>query len=376
MENGSAAAQPTVAFGVGCFHFRWNRQPPFTYNPQEYVAVLRKELEKIPAISELHIDSYDEENFHVEENSASLEDGSGYFPPLDMFEAVFELYIPQRIQVEILGPGAANEWKTERFRVHLRYTFHGPVAFIELVDAVDVEYPASAVRLVRVFLDREIRERTKEITFEFIGPSPFHAEFVLEPSEAVDGSPRFASSREVQRGYDAVRIKFDPDQFDDVEHAFDELLHVLSDELGFFYELHRQERRTYEEWGLIESAVSELSEQQPRVGRIRRLRNAAMRGRLIHKLNIQLARFESEELFERTRNQQMLRDMYVEGALRFLRPQLVNAVQDAPAFPAAQVARVIGFIEQRRTQSVEWLVVLLAAVVGGAAGALLTLIAQ
>lgn len=91
----------------------------------------------------------------------------------------FELYIPKRIQEE-LSSFKKEEIDTEKFGIIIQDSFHGPVTFVEPINSKDLDNPSFAVQVTREFLRREFEKySSSNMEFTCIGPSPFHAEFIV-----------------------------------------------------------------------------------------------------------------------------------------------------------------------------------------------------
>jgi hypothetical protein len=74
-----------VWFGIGCFHFAYQKETPYTFRREEYVADLRRALEAVPAITNVEIDApvnelSDDDAFEMVEAPGRLEDGWTPFP--------------------------------------------------------------------------------------------------------------------------------------------------------------------------------------------------------------------------------------------------------------------------------------------------------
>ncbi len=64
--------------------------------------------------------------------------------------------------------------------------FHGPVSYVESLEASEDCSPSSAVRVVREYLVREFN-KLGNVEFEAMGPSPFHADFYVHEDVTQQG---------------------------------------------------------------------------------------------------------------------------------------------------------------------------------------------
>jgi hypothetical protein len=256
--------QKQRVFGVGCFHFGFRPQLPFQFRPERYIEALGTALKSLPSINKLSID-YDEsftQDVHVDSAPPVLNSGEGYFPVISFLRIQFSIDIPFSVQEEVLESTGGGRIGTENFSVRMFDTFYGPVTFIECVNAPAECFPADAVRLLRLYLKREFKRIEGPITFEYIGPSPFHADFVLRGNPQVDGG--FSSQIIPRRGYDQVvfKCRSTMPSDDDLESLYDE----LDNEVGLFYSIQCRNvtfmtrwSNLVEEWerlrGLVEKKV-------------------------------------------------------------------------------------------------------------------------
>src|SRR5207248_2252287 len=113
----------------------------------------------------------DPEKFEVTETPSDLDQGEGHFPPLNACWIHFKIYIPARVQQELSGKFAADDTGTETFIVFVEYAYEGPVSYVVLENpAAGDRDPSTAVRIVRLFLEREIDTAKTPIRFELLGP--------------------------------------------------------------------------------------------------------------------------------------------------------------------------------------------------------------
>ena len=92
-----------VWFGIGCFHFGYQKEVPFKFRLRDYVRDLKSALEEVPAITDVVIDIPKGEliadEFEVAHQPTNLDEGEGHFPRLSYGGIRFKIYIPHRVQV-------------------------------------------------------------------------------------------------------------------------------------------------------------------------------------------------------------------------------------------------------------------------------------
>lgn len=368
---------PEISFGIGCFHFGLRSQGPFTFIPERYRTLLAERLQRISAVNNLVVAIGDSDSVQMHGGSLpTLESGDGFFPAFDECAIHFDLYIPERIQRELAADSQFIPSGAEQFRVHLQYHIHGPVTFVELLNVKHSDHPSTAVQVVREFLKREWAREPSEFTFECLGPSPFHADCHLQSTTAFPADSDailFEALRMNLGGYSDLYFSYQRDDFTDSALALDALMDELGWELSLFYEAERRAVRSYERWSDIEAQILALTEDVVAPGVRARIGNRLTRGRDLARLQKNLVHFEAERLVEKHQSEQAFRHMYDTDRPQYLRESLEELLKDAPVFPTTQMTHLIGFLEQRRSQALELAVALLAAVVGGVVGALITL---
>lgn len=111
--------QKQRAFGIGCFHFGYRPQIPFEFRASNYTEALGAALKSLPSINKLSIE-YDENfdgPFNMDSEPPSLITGEDYFPSVAFLTIRFSIYIPFRVQEEVLEPtGGAARIGTENFQ--------------------------------------------------------------------------------------------------------------------------------------------------------------------------------------------------------------------------------------------------------------------
>jgi hypothetical protein len=369
--------EDTIWFGIGCFHFGYEKPLPYTFRRHEYARELKVALESIPAVTDVNIDlpvnDLDPQKIGVGEAPPDLNEGQGHFPPLSVCWINFQVYIPARVQQELAGKFAADETGTENFIVFLQYAYEGPVSYVLLRDSAPGDRePSTAVRVVRLFLDRELDTAKTPIRFQSLGPSPFHADCSLSLiAPAASGKGQFVVNHVHRHGYDALQFTSDHPEYDSAIEALQGLFSELNHELGFFYWINATEAQSIRGWSEIQDQIETLLEQTEKQGVWHRLLTKLKRSRLLHDVFTSLIGFDVSRTFMLNDREQSCRQTYASSA-GFIRSFVDTEMADAVQFPTKQITTLVGFLEQRRSKAVELLIVLIAAVVGGIAGAMIS----
>src|SRR5215831_17073533 len=138
------------------------KQPPFRFEIHDYVKELRDALQRVTTINNVEIEyDEDEQGYDIESGEQPhLAEGSNVFPHPTYLEISFDIYIPFRIQEELTRVDVSNDTKSENFRLQIMYSYYGPVAYIEPLDATDTTQsfrPSIAVQVVREYLIKELK---------------------------------------------------------------------------------------------------------------------------------------------------------------------------------------------------------------------------
>jgi hypothetical protein len=366
-----------VWFGIGCFHFGYQKATPFEFKRRDYIRDLKLALESITAVDNISITvPKDEENIEVAtvtEPPATLTEGGPFFPHFSSCMIRFELYIPERVQLELGGKDARTEIGTERFIVFIGYTYYGPVAFIVLLDPTPGDRnPTTAVQVVRDFIQRELRPDTTSIRFQYLGPSPFHADcsVTLRP-QVSRGGGTFRVEHQRKDGYDELRFSSDHSEYKTGHEATTALFSEIEDELGLYYWITRRQVRAVNHWNQIQEDLSALEATRSRLGVWRTLASARGRSKKLREVFTALIDFDVTRIFDQNSQEEAYRSTYRKSS-GFVRAFVDQQIKDAVRYPTKQIATLVGFLERRRSKTMELAVVLFAAIIGGIAGAGIT----
>ena len=375
-NNGSRAF--CAAFGVGSWEFGLRMCGSFHINVSEYCSRLKSELETISSLTDLEIiaDEDDTVGFN-EEHLQNTRFGTAVFPGHTVFRIRFILYIPLRIQNEILGPYFADGIGTEKFVVHNHFQYYGTISYVELIDADKCRSPSTAVRLVREYLRTQLDIISSKLVFRFVGPSPFHGDFWIEADNTLSqGSHLFSCETVEDEGYNKLKFRCCGYDFQSKDDACKQLFEDLDAELDFFYQIHRNNEDQYDQWKGIELAVSKLSKKFNTRTRMRRFGVRFDTGVNISHLQMDLALFEAEHIQRRHYEDKEFMELYSREKPVFLKSFVQLSLSSRPLFATKQMKEVVTFIEARRTKAIEWTVLIAAGLVGGITGSIVTLLVK
>lgn len=372
----------SIQFGVGCFSFGIQKSPPFQLRGVEYVSQLQSTLEKIPTVSEINIEAesdFKAISLEVENNIPKLDEDYGFFPPPSMdLEISFKLYIPARIQKQLYNGIEFTTQPCEKFRITVHNTYHFPVTFVELLEDMTKYEPSSGVVVVRKYLEKEFEKIDSElIRFESLGPSPFHADFMLcEDSGNERENPHgFRCEIDQQRGYDDVTFYYKSKYFDTLASARDMLFYELEDELGVFYKVVHSDVMRMHVWYSLTDRIQNVLSAQKQKGMFRIYLNLVRNYREIHDIAIELCQFEANELMCLSEAEKDFKNLFTDTAIPYLEPFLKKQIESLNSYPCSQIRNVLDLLETRRSNLTGAIIVLISAIIGGVVGSLITLLA-
>ena len=210
MSSGRASSNPPHAsFGVGCFHFgliSHNNEEEF--NPSKYVEDVQKFLSSYPNIEDIEISapvSYRVTQYYSElDEDGEISSGIGIYPWITNGLIKFKANIPARVQEDLWQgiPIIKRTAPTESYIIVIVYNFEFPVAIVSGADHV-ISKPSDAVVVIRKYLEK-YAPKDSNVQFQFLGPSPFHANFFVE--ESTD----FTFDIDKQYGYHRVSFGVPP----------------------------------------------------------------------------------------------------------------------------------------------------------------------
>lgn len=359
------------AFGIGLFHFGYRKKVPYKFSTSDYVETLRKTLLSLPSLSELSItchEEFSESHIVTEEVPENFDDGS-YFPDIAGLKITFSIFIPFRIQTELFPSLRGGiQTSTETFRVSILDSFYGPSSFIECVGANENCRPSGAVRLLREYLRREFKKLSGPITFETMGPSPFHANFYLQPGEAEEFELILEEAE--HRGYNDLIFKYSNKQV--AEEVRDELFHRLADELGLFYEITRCNMRIMvagqnliSDWQTLQSKLT------PRPSLFNAPKNICIH-REAQALVSNGYAFQAQYAIEMQQAKNDIETTYRKGVPTYLEKYIRNSFQQINKYPVESIISWGEHMVGASFKQAEIIAVVLSAIGGGIVGSLLT----
>ena len=368
------------AFGVGCLHFSSKGGTEKEITVQEYIDEVRSSLERLSNVSDVEIffdENVKEEKVDISE-STHMNDGDPCHPHIPLFELSFSLYLPRRVQGEVIN--REQEFlgtNTDNFRIIFKHDWHGPFTIVECVGAGKDSSPSTAIQIVREYLKREIDSSNGILKFDFVGPSPFHASFFLSHCEQKEygGSSNFELTHEKLPGYDNLKFEYQKSKFESEDIAFQSLIYELSGEIAFFYELKTMSSRRIYSWAGIQNNLHNLLEVEDEGYKKTLSDRFLKKPRILNDLNREIGIFKGQEIFDKNIRDQHYFNIYKSEKHNIYLKHFIDATLDNwTSFPIKETSEIVSYFEGRSNKSLELTVIFFAAVLGGAVGAAITVL--
>lgn len=368
------------AFGVGCLHFSFKGGSKKEITVQEYIDEVRSSLEKLSNVSDVEMffdEDVKDEKIDISENT-HMNDGDPCHPHIPFFELSFSLYLPRRVQSEVINRDQEYlDTDTDNFRVLFKHDWHGPFTVVECVSAGEESSPSTSIQIVREYLKREIDSNSEILKFDFVGPSPFHANFFLNQckQKAFDDSSSFELTHAKIPGYDNLKFEYQESKFESVELAFQALISEISSEIAFFYELKIINSRRISSWDRIQKDLHNLLELED-AGHKKTLKDRySKKPKLLNSLHREIGLFKGQEIFDKNLRDQHYHSIYKSEKHNVYLKSFIDATLDNwSSYPVKETSEIVSYFEGKSNKSLELTVIFFAAVFGGAIGAAITVL--
>lgn len=369
--------EKSLSFGVGCFHFKYLAQPPFEIKGADYLAEIKKSLQSITNISNLDLSisqSFEDTEHSKDDDSEYVDEGFDYFPYLPFGDSIsFDIYIPNRIQLEILSDLQIN-LDTENFRVTIIYGSELPTTIIELLNAPNEMSPSLAVMIVREFLNSQLKKNDSLIELIILGPSPFHADFYIYPNGKLETEEKIKPIITKSKGYDKIVFEYNEKKFNELDQVRKLVHNSLIDHLGIFYLLQNGDLKRFHKWTTINMLVDKLIQFNKTKGLKYLWHRITKVYTLIEDITILIADFELYDIEYQTQITDELRYSTRDGIKNNLVDYIFELKKEIKRYSTSQLREILSLIENRRSKKTENLIALIASILGGIIGSIITLI--
>lgn len=368
------------AFGVGCLHFSFKGGSKKEITVQEYINEVKASLEKLSNVNDVEIffdEDVKDEKIDISE-STYMNDGDPCHPHIPFFELSFSLYLPRRVQGELIEIDQEYlDTDTDNFHVIFKHDWHGPYTVVECVGASEESSPSTAIQIVREYFKREIDPNSDILKLDFVGPTPFHANFFLSQCEqqASEKSSTFELTHTKVPGYDNLKFEYQKSKFESEELAFETLISEFSSEIAFFYELKIMSSSRSSHWVGIQNNLHNLLELEDESQKKTFKDRYSKKSKLLNGLHREIGFFKGQEIFDKNIRDQHYFSIYKsEKHNIYLKPFIYEVIDNWPVYPVKETSEIVSYFDGKSSKSVELAVVFFAAVFGGAIGAAITVL--
>lgn len=365
-------------FGVGCIHFVVDDGENISAG--DWRAKVRLGLENLASVNSVNIDvahfvrSYaDERDIFLYEDAESFDKsrrpGAG--------KLSFRINIPKRIQedLSILG----RRWTgSESFEFTSIYSSNGVATFVRSLDVnPDQADPSHAVFVIRQFLERELARSGDTLRIVTVGPSPFHANFIID--ENTSSSRRkdtFTARREHSLGYDRIHFSYAPESFSGAAEVCDSLFNSLAREFQLFYFVIRLRSREDNRARLIDGRARSLVEEYRAHGPWATIRRVFHTGSSARGLMLMIIDAKLVGRSDRRSVEEDIASFERSNLIRVIKDDIERQLAESPDYLIESAAETVRMLEEARKKEFEIFVISTSTFLGGAAGAITSLLAK
>jgi hypothetical protein len=364
-----------AAFGIGCFHFGLAPEAPRTTTWGRHWTHVEAALREVGAL-DINIDyDSDDENLTVlledDPPPERLDNGGGVLPPGAYTAISFTLPIPRAFAEEQEGRHHRGQ-SQPNYHVTIQYGYEMPVAIVISPDPQDPR-PSNGVIFSREYLRSRLSD-SQLVSFECIGPSPFHAECRFSERPRMDSDDdSIGCTRTPSPGYEDRTYTFDPAALAE-ESALAKLLSILAVGLSPYYSLLLANINRTDEWYELDALVQKLIDLysdhgfRPELDRLRHSRGI-LNTALVAQSRLERRLFYDEQYFVRS-----LTNLRSGGDERLFADDLDYELTHRFRFPLDQTASLLNRFETRGSAAAERSALYLGPLLGVILGAVLALL--
>lgn len=365
-----------IGFGLGCIQFVPKAEWVESLSVAQYLSDLEDSLRSLHAVSEVEAENRSDltsENIHGK--LPLIRDGCGCLFPDAILRIRVKLHIPHRIQDEI-REGMQIATNTEDFVLRIYQEYSSSVAVIEALSPSATMDGADCVYLIREFLSKAMDESDScRMRLDFLGPSPFHADFVILPADeeqcaAMEGELiRIKITRRI--GYDKIEWLIN-DKALSLEAAKRIIYRDLAHEADLFYEVQQRRVALFRSWHRAQVTALNAIRVTEGLSLANAAKTYAKRLRSLREAILAVSEFRMMDISTRS---ELKREFarHVPSEYGAVTGYVKQEIDDIEVLPATELSNMLQFIESRSHQLDNRFVAVVASIIGGLVGGLLTL---
>lgn len=289
-------------------------------------------------------------------------------------EFSFVISIPRHLHRNV----SASRLVSERYRVRTMSGYYSQFTFVAALDPSEPSDGSLGVRLVREQLAKQLADDPR-IALHFVGPSPFHADFMLFPQneysdlDNIDVSQPFYGRVIADQGYDTAVFVYDPKVFSSDMEALDALQFDLASELSLFYAEVESRNERLSRGAEIREATEELIALHSTRGFLGPFKRLFLSGEKARALALAVMEAEFSIAAGRDSYNEAIEAIYGHSA-GYFRKYTDRYGREDFAFFVDNGSKVVKLLEGGRTKELEMAVISGATLLGGLSGGIVSAI--
>jgi hypothetical protein len=256
--------------------------------------------------------------------------------PLGSFwEIEFNVHLPVRIQKEFIS--SFESTGTEDFLVTIKSAYYCPVTFIAPIGS-ESESPSHSVIVLREYLRREFSSRPdSQVTFEVLGPSPFHLDCFIKSAPSQAPIPESGWTCQVTRlgGYDKAVFVYDPTKYSDAVELVYDIYHEVAEELASYYYIQQLQLGKAREWRAVRNTIDVVTKVYQRKGATGWAYRLVKSSRHLDEGFINLAQYEMLALGMAAEIAEAVRETYTSGQTTHFKHFIDTLMEEDVAAPTS-----------------------------------------
>lgn len=254
------------------------------------------------------------------------------------------------------------------------HDWHGPLSYVEPLEAGHESSPSTSVQVVRKYLFREFAKIETFLLADFIGPSPFHANFFFEfDDEAREEEETFSITIKKKPGYDNVAIRCSKEAFSSEEIALSALYDELAQEISFFYDLNRRQSGQIKNWLEIEEVMHAILDFENESSKKKVKDKLFLRPKLFRRIFKDIGLFKGQSISDKSAIARFYNDIYGSGKhVAYLQHFIDREISESSEFPVNEAVELVRYFDQKTSKIFELSIVVFAAILGGLIGSVIT----